>query len=885
MTSPDRVCFRLLRLPPKIATVAVIAAVMAPGATMLDAFLIQTAENARGHFQQNWRLDTVPFVLGVDGSADLGAARSHEILRESFAAWQDVSTSRLVFEDRGLTEATATSGDDGVNVVLFDETGRILRAPAGTGVIAVTRITSDLDGRITDADIIFNGRDFRFGEGAQPGRIELRDVAVHEVGHLLGLDHTPLEGTPSVRPTMNPFYHDDGPGEGASLQADDIAGVSTLYPTADFQNATSRISGSVTDIDGNPIFGALIAAENLSSGETYGTVSGAFPRTLGRGDFLLQGLLPGSYRLHLSPISGRIDEDNFSGIFQNFDLGFAIEYFDNVDRVELATALDTQAGGEVSNIEITTGFRRLGHPYIEPLAELANTPSVGSYAVRARVEDAVTATLLARYGPSSDADEPAAGAASKEPTQRLQMDDTGGGLFAGAIPGQRVGIRVFYQLEATNSRGDMTVYPSPNQWLRFDIVPLSGAALAFTAVRQENVVSVLDIGSERELARVRVGNDPIQLVSDHSGRVFVSNLGSSEVLVIESTTFQVVDRIELADEPLDMTLSPDGSTVYVTNSGAGLVTAIDVDTRATWTIPVSATADGPYGVAATDAHLAVTDLRNDLVLIVDSDGAVIQSLPVSGQPRSLARSADGSKLYVTGFRSDVLTVIDTGSWSISNEIRIPVAGGFAVAASPDGARVYATGHEDGVLVIVDAATESVVRSVPVGVNPRAISFSPSGDRLFVTSAGSGQIHVLSTADGSLINIFEVAEGARGIAVVAPPNRSTATTESSDAAIPLRFGLDSVFPNPFNAAVHAVFTVGEPPTSQYDAGGESPIRIDVYNLLGQRVRTLVEDRRPSGRYRVSWDGTDSGGEAVSSGVYALVLTSRSQVLARKMLLLR
>ena len=64
---------------------------------------------------------------------------------------------------------------------------RSIQAPPGTGLIAVTRIHSDPEtGKVADADIVFNGRDFTFGDGAQPGAVELRDVAVHEIGPCSG---------------------------------------------------------------------------------------------------------------------------------------------------------------------------------------------------------------------------------------------------------------------------------------------------------------------------------------------------------------------------------------------------------------------------------------------------------------------------------------------------------------------------------------------------------------------------------------------------------------------------------------------------------------------------------------------------------------------------
>ena len=481
----------------------------------------------------------------------------------------------------------------------FDETGEFIQAPPGTGLIAVTRIHSDPEtGKITDADIVFNGRDFTFGDGAEPGAVELRDVAVHEIGHLLGLDHTPLEGPLAIRPTMNPFYDDGGPGEGFTLEADDIAGVSMMYPAPTFALSTGRIAGRITDVEDTPVFGALVSAENQSSGESYATLSGAFPE-LGsrsqprRGEFLLAGLLPGGYRLQIAPLSGRIDEDNFSGIFFGLDIGFPREYYDNFDREDFATTLSVVAGEELAGVEITTGFRRQGYSFMRPFAELANTPGRGPYKVRARGENVAAAALSVRIGEVEST--------AADPVLRLPMRARGT-LSEAEIPGQKPGSRIHYQLESVSPEGETAVYPGRDAWLHFDVVHLTGAPLLFfTALRPRNVVSVFDTGSAREVARIH--------------------------------------QVGVADEPLDLALSPDGSRLYVTNSGAGTVSAIKTATLEASEIRLGNSAV-PYGVAALEDVVAITDLRHDRVLVIDGAGALLHSVPVAGQPRSTALSPD-----------------------------------------------------------------------------------------------------------------------------------------------------------------------------------------------------------------------------------------------------
>ncbi len=97
-----------------------------------------------------------------------------------------------------------------------------------------------------------------------------------------------------------------------------------------------------------------------------------------------------------------------------------------------------------------------------------------------------------------------------------------------------------------------------------------------------------------------------------------------------------------------------------------------------------------------------------------------------------------------------------------------------------------------------------------------------------------------------------------------------------------FRLFQNYPNPFN-----------PETAiSYQLSAFSDVELAVYNLLGQKVRTLVQARQPAGRYEVKWDGRDEAEREVSSGVYIyrLRVSTPSEragdfVQSRKMLLIR
>ncbi|HCL27209.1 MAG TPA: hypothetical protein DIC52_02085 [Candidatus Latescibacteria bacterium] len=72
---------------------------------------------------------------------------------------------------------------------------------------------------------------------------------------------------------------------------------------------------------------------------------------------------------------------------------------------------------------------------------------------------------------------------------------------------------------------------------------------------------------------------------------------------------------------------------------------------------------------------------------------------------------------------------------------------------------------------------------------------------------------------------------------------------------------------------------------FSAGTESHVEVAVFDLLGQRVQTLISDRRQAGTHQFRWDGRDQTGGHVATGVYLYRLTTTDHILTRKMLLLR
>jgi tetratricopeptide (TPR) repeat protein len=98
---------------------------------------------------------------------------------------------------------------------------------------------------------------------------------------------------------------------------------------------------------------------------------------------------------------------------------------------------------------------------------------------------------------------------------------------------------------------------------------------------------------------------------------------------------------------------------------------------------------------------------------------------------------------------------------------------------------------------------------------------------------------------------------------------------ADANLPGEYALYPNYPNPFNAQT----------CIQYQLPKATKVFLAIYNVLGQRVNVLADDLRPAGRYRVIWDGRDSRGLEVASGIYFARLQAGEFSVTKKMVLIR
>ncbi len=134
---------------------------------------------------------------------------------------------------------------------------------------------------------------------------------------------------------------------------------------------------------------------------------------------------------------------------------------------------------------------------------------------------------------------------------------------------------------------------------------------------------------------------------------------------------------------------------------------------------------------------------------------------------------------------------------------------------------------------------------------------------------------MTEVDSSRINMGRYGGTAEYTSVSSGGGSSTKPTVLKTEDTPLVFSLSQNAPNPFNP--ETIISYSLPQSEQ--------VKLVIYNVLGQEIRTLVNAFKPAGRYRVIWNSKDDFGRSVSSGVYFYQITAGKFTNTRKMLILK
>jgi hypothetical protein len=280
----------------------------------------------------SWDLDetilSLPNVAGGEvlyqvnslGSDDISDGSDLAAVESAFRHWEGIPRSRIAFS-RDVDTTLEVANDDGVNVVYWAEGSKTTilgnKNFRVEGFIGLTVIVNDTTGPSTgllrNADIVLNGNELIWTTdpaSADPNAYDAEEILTHEVGHIVGLDHSGVLGS-----TMG-FRGAPGEVRRRTLDLDDMHGASSVYPDQDQGAATGSQNGITQNSVGAAVFGTLVATMDADGRVLSEGISQP------SGNYSNPGMPPGSHATYVEPLDTAgfgattlFEEADLSGIY------------------------------------------------------------------------------------------------------------------------------------------------------------------------------------------------------------------------------------------------------------------------------------------------------------------------------------------------------------------------------------------------------------------------------------------------------------------------------------------------------------------------------------------------------------------------------------------
>jgi len=248
----------------------------------------------------HWKREKIPIAISTSLTLQnpniLLQGDVEEVVRRSLETWEQAANVKfeITTTDKQTVSPSGSFGD-GVSLITIAQTPEnlLLFGNETDEISAQTRTFYNRRGFISEADIVLNPYQ-RFSTDGTIGTYDLEATLTHEIGHLLGLEHSSVLGaTMQARQGKNGVYNLSAFAS-RTLAEDDITGIRALYGAKNSEESCcGTVVGKIIQTKGKTIKKSQVWAEESDSGRVIGSVL-----TNADGSFRLEGLKAGNYRFY-----------------------------------------------------------------------------------------------------------------------------------------------------------------------------------------------------------------------------------------------------------------------------------------------------------------------------------------------------------------------------------------------------------------------------------------------------------------------------------------------------------------------------------------------------------------------------------------------------------
>lgn len=245
-------------------------------------------------------------------------------------------------------------------------------------------------------------------------------------------------------------------------------------------------------------------------------------------------------------------------------------------------------------------------------------------------------------------------------------------------------------------------------------------------------------------------------ISPDGTRLYVTNYGQLDhdnVSIVDAQSLAVLGHIDVPGIVVESVVSPDGRTLYVSNFRRHSVQFIDLGTR-TVAREVHVGVNPKVVVLSRDGRrlFAANWTSGDVTEVDTVAGTAVRTLRAGRNPRGMAIARDG-RLYVANSTSDEIDIYEGPTMAAHRRIphvcRVP----RHLSLSPDDTRLYVSCLLNGYLAVMDTATMRVIRRVSVASGPKSNDVSPDGRYVATADYNAHSVSIIDTTDWAVRRIF------------------------------------------------------------------------------------------------------------------------------------
>lgn len=301
-----------------------------------------------------------------------------------------------------------------------------------------------------------------------------------------------------------------------------------------------------------------------------------------------------------------------------------------------------------------------------------------------------------------------------------------------------------------------------------------------TAAPDPMLLTNVDLGSGRTPIAVAVTPD--------GSRVYIANSGNNTVSVMATATNTITATVAGLSSPQGIAITPNGTRAYVTNSAVDTVSVIDTSNNAVTSIN-DASFDTSHGIAInrTGTRAYVTNSGNNSVSVINtSNNAVTSIFDASfNAPQGVAITPDGLRVYITNSGNNTVSVIDTSNNAVTSITGLNSPQGIAI--TPDGSRVYVTNTGNNTVSVIRTSDNTIIATVSGVTAPRGAAAGVDGSSIYVSNF-DGDVTRISTATNVVALVYPAnASGLIGITVGPGGGRIYATGSTTNSLAILETG--------------------------------------------------------------------------------------------------